>query len=279
MRLKSSLESELNVITSSMRLMNSGRKNSVRAFSVLVSSTLFSSVPKPAGAVVKWSSADPAVAAAEPDGRVTAVGPGTTQIFADVNGLRLSSWVRCRFEPSTAATCSVPDGNYRIALDRNRIEFLDDAADTCIAQARIMDYVTLTGEQLTDFQLGSAHTLDLSEYGYGVWINTCQEHILVADGGTEFHFIQNNQLQWSLYYPESDVFAYWYSEEETFVFNESTAYYDQMTAVCDSAPEPYRYRNLLEYWAYWTAFSDKLEPFRLTVKDGVVTEITWEYRP
>ena len=69
------------------------------------------------------------------------------------------------------------------------------------------------------------------------------------------------------------------TEEETFVFNESTAYYDQMTAVCDSAPEPYRYRNLLEYWAYWTAFSDKLEPFRLTVEDGVVTEITWEYRP
>ena len=52
----------------------------------------------PAGTHVTWKTMDEAVATVDENGRVEAVGAGTTRVLAIVDDLQAECWVRCRFE-------------------------------------------------------------------------------------------------------------------------------------------------------------------------------------
>ena len=52
----------------------------------------------PAGTKAEWSSENEEIAAVDETGRVTAVGPGSTRIYAQVGEEKLECWIRCRFE-------------------------------------------------------------------------------------------------------------------------------------------------------------------------------------
>lgn len=47
---------------------------------------------------VVWSAEDEEIAAVDGAGRVTAVGPGSARIYAEVAGTQLTCWIRCRFD-------------------------------------------------------------------------------------------------------------------------------------------------------------------------------------
>lgn len=51
---------------------------------------------------VVWSAEDEAIAAVDGGGRVTAVGPGSARIYAQVAGTELTCWIRCRFDATPA---------------------------------------------------------------------------------------------------------------------------------------------------------------------------------
>ena len=51
---------------------------------------------------VLWSAEDEAIAAVDGGGRVTAVGPGSARIYAEVAGTQLTCWIRCRFDAPPA---------------------------------------------------------------------------------------------------------------------------------------------------------------------------------
>lgn len=52
----------------------------------------------PGGMEILWSAEDEEIAAVDQTGRVTAVGPGSAQVYAEVADARLSCWVRCQFD-------------------------------------------------------------------------------------------------------------------------------------------------------------------------------------
>ena len=56
----------------------------------------------PGGLEILWSSEDEEIAAVDQTGRVTAVGPGSARIYAEVAGTKLSCWIRCPFDAPPA---------------------------------------------------------------------------------------------------------------------------------------------------------------------------------
>ncbi|MBQ1679276.1 MAG: Ig-like domain-containing protein [Oscillospiraceae bacterium] len=56
----------------------------------------------PGGLEILWSAEDEAVAAVDQNGRVTAVGPGSARIYAEVAGTKLECWIRCPFDAPPA---------------------------------------------------------------------------------------------------------------------------------------------------------------------------------
>lgn len=52
----------------------------------------------PGGLEILWSAEDEEIAAVDQTGRVTAVGPGSARIYAEVAGTKLSCWIRCPFD-------------------------------------------------------------------------------------------------------------------------------------------------------------------------------------
>ena len=60
-------------------------------------------VPGAAGSYdILWSAEDEEIAAVDGSGRVTAVGPGSARIYAEVAGTQLTCWIRCRFDAPPA---------------------------------------------------------------------------------------------------------------------------------------------------------------------------------
>ena len=56
----------------------------------------------PVGLEILWSTENEAVARVDRTGRVTAVGPGSARIYAELAGTKLSCWIRCAFEAPPA---------------------------------------------------------------------------------------------------------------------------------------------------------------------------------
>lgn len=56
----------------------------------------------PGGLEILWSAENEEIAAVDQTGRVTAVGPGSARIFAEVVGKKLECWIRCKFEAPPA---------------------------------------------------------------------------------------------------------------------------------------------------------------------------------
>ncbi len=52
----------------------------------------------PVGLEILWSAENEEIASVNQNGRVTAVGPGSARIFAEVAGTKLACWIRCSFE-------------------------------------------------------------------------------------------------------------------------------------------------------------------------------------
>ena len=59
-------------------------------------------VPGAVGVEVLWSAEDEEIAAVDETGRVTAVGPGSARVFAEVADTRLECWIRCQFDAPPA---------------------------------------------------------------------------------------------------------------------------------------------------------------------------------
>ena len=56
----------------------------------------------PGGLEILWSAENEEVASVDQTGRVTAVGPGSARIYAEVAGTKLSCWIRCPFDAPPA---------------------------------------------------------------------------------------------------------------------------------------------------------------------------------
>lgn len=58
----------------------------------------------PASIEILWSAEDEKIASVDKNGRVTAVGPGSARVYAEIAGTKLSCWVRCQFDAPPAET-------------------------------------------------------------------------------------------------------------------------------------------------------------------------------
>ncbi len=56
----------------------------------------------PGGLEILWTAENEEIASVDQSGRVTAVGPGTARIYAEVAGTKLSCWIRCPFDAPPA---------------------------------------------------------------------------------------------------------------------------------------------------------------------------------
>ncbi len=64
---------------------------------------------------ILWSAEDEQIAAVDQTGRVTAVGPGSARIYAELAGTKLTCWIRCKFD--------APPAEDEPALDKTDISF------------------------------------------------------------------------------------------------------------------------------------------------------------
>ena len=68
-----------------------------------VGETYILTVPgAPGGLEILWSAENEEIAAVDETGRVTAVGPGSARIFAEVAETKLECWIRCKFDAPPA---------------------------------------------------------------------------------------------------------------------------------------------------------------------------------
>ncbi len=91
----------------------------------------------PSGAKVRWSSGDETIAMVDENGKVTAVGGGTTYITAEVDGNQARMVVRCNFktsEPSTGGSYSLNYTDVTIGVGETFYLRLYDSNDTRITE-------------------------------------------------------------------------------------------------------------------------------------------------
>ena len=69
----------------------------------------------PVGTEVSWSSEKEEIAVVDPSGHVTAVGPGSARIYAEVGEEKLTCWIRCQF--------AAPAGDEEPSLNKTDISF------------------------------------------------------------------------------------------------------------------------------------------------------------
>ncbi|MDR0889866.1 MAG: Ig-like domain-containing protein [Oscillospiraceae bacterium] len=86
------------------------------AFSLPNETARLSVTNLPEDASVIWSSADTAVATVDEDGEVTAVGSGTTQITAEVDGKKIAATVTCDFTSTTEGDYHLTHTDVTIAI-------------------------------------------------------------------------------------------------------------------------------------------------------------------
>lgn len=233
----------------------------------------------PEDAEILWSSEDYGVASVDQNGRVRAVGPGTIRVRAQVKDLVLACWVRCQFAAPELPRCSIPDGSWRVSLQKSGITVQDETAQVYVAQAQLLRRVQVGGDRLEGLEPYSK--LDLSDFGLGtlrvssVEFGTDGTSVTVVAGDEVLRFTQDDSGLWTLVNERGE--ALWYaSGNARLVFTDDTRVCDQKGEDAGSAV---RRANVLALFGTQPGSEETLSPVLIQVSEGLVTEAVWQYEP
>ena len=231
----------------------------------------------PEDAEVVWSSEDYGVASVDENGRVTAVGPGTIRVTARVDGLTLSSWVRCQFAATELPRSSVADGSWLVQLRKDRITALDEEGGVYIANAVVQIPVQVPG-------LTAGGQLDLSAFGLGIRevesieYDPDQTACTVTTSSGTLRFVPAESGAWKLLGEDGEPMSV-KGGDARLVFNGDSVFLDQVSAAAAGRSEPIPRENLLDLFDKQPDAGDELNAVSVTVAEGVVTRAIWYGRP
>lgn len=233
----------------------------------------------PEDAEILWSSEDYGVASVDQEGRVRAVGPGTIRVRAQVNGVVLACWVRCQFAAPELPRCSVADGSWRVILQKSGITVLDEAAEICVAQARLLRRVQVEEELLESLEPYSK--LDLSDFGLGTFrvssidFGADGASATVTAGDAVLLFSRDDSGLWTMV-NESGEPVWSPSGDARLVFDGDSRVYEQKGEDVGSAV---RRAGVLDLFGERPGSEETIAPVVLEVSDGLVTKAVWQYKP
>ena len=233
----------------------------------------------PADAEILWSSQDYGVAAVDQSGQVRAVGPGTIRVRAQVNDLVLSCWVRCQFAAPELPRSSVPDGSWRVILNKSGLTLLGEESEVCVAQAQLLSPVQVAGERLENLE--PYDKLDLSDFGLGTFrvstvdFGTDGGSVTITAGNAVLIFSQDDSGLWTLV-NESGEPLWQVSGSARLVFTDDCRVYQQEGQDETSAV---RRANVSELFGKEPGAEETVSPVLVQVSDGLVTEAVWQYEP
>ena len=237
----------------------------------------------PEGEKVVWSSEDVHVASIDEKGRVTAVGPGTIHVAAQVGDVSLYCWVRCQFT-IPAPRSSVADGSWLVNLYKDRVTSLGSTpADGYSAEADLLDYISVSKNELDRMENGSA--LDLTACGMKVYRvsevryegGEARYHVAV-ESGPEMVFAEDDRGRWCLL-SENGEFATWVSGSAKLIFAGNAVLLDEVSAVLSGHADPIRVNDLMDLFGRQSGYENTLPAVGVTVENGVVTQAIWHYVP
>lgn len=233
----------------------------------------------PEDAEIRWSSEDYGVAYVDGDGRVRAVGPGTIRVRAQVNDLVLSCWVRCQFAAPELPRCSIPDGSWRVSLQKSAVTVQNQEAGVYVAQARLLRRVQVAGTVLEGLE--PYDKLDLSEFGLGspkassIDFSADGTSVTVTAEDAALRFSREDSGLWTLVNESGEPL--WYaSGDARLVFTDDARVCEQKGEDADSAV---RRANVLELFGTRPGAEEALSPVLVQISDGLVTEAVWQYQP
>ena len=230
---------------------------------------------------ILWESEDYSVATVDETGRVTAVGPGTIKVKATVGEYTLSCWVRCQFAAPAMPHSSVADGTWTVTLRKDRITALNEAAGIYTADASLLVPIRVAKDYLNGLKPGD--DLNLSAFGEGIHrvealdFSGDRKTCTVTATTREFVFQLDDAGKWTLL-DEDGAPIYTKGSTAKLVFDGNTVYLDQMSAVIAGQTKPI-VRDSLQALFGEAGFENELPYVNVTVKDGIVTEVLWQYHP
>lgn len=232
----------------------------------------------PEDAEIVWTSEDYSVANVDENGKVTAVGPGTIKVKAEVGEYVLSCWVRCQFAAPEKPRSSVADGTWLVRMTKGRVTALNESGDYSV-EADILVAVRVVKDYLDALEPGS--DLNLSAYGYGV---LRVESVQFNDGGTEctvttstskMLFVKDESGKWTL--TEDGEAVYYRSGTARLIFDANSVCLDKMSAVVAGQADPIRRDNVADFFDKLTGYENELPRVSVTVSDGIVTQAVWNF--
>ena len=230
---------------------------------------------------VVWSSEDVYVATVDENGLVTAEGPGTIRVAAQVGDKALYCWVRCQFDAPAGPHSSVGDGEFLVNLYEDRLTPVGTAPDRWMAEADWLDHVWVDQNELDRLQNGSA--LDLTRFGLKVYRVSKARYdaeaaaYFVEIDGEEMEFRKDDAHRWCPLSPDGEFLTFVRGTAKL-AFDENSVLLDQMSAVLDGGTEPYAVAHLTDYFGKPGA-ENGLFRVEVTVENGIVTRCVWLYTP
>ncbi len=231
----------------------------------------------PQDAEILWSSEDYGVAAVDQNGQVRAVGPGTIRITALVNDLALSCWVRCQFAAPELPRSSVPDGNWRVVLNKSGLTLLSEESEVYVAQAQLLSRVQVSGERLENLE--PYDKLDLSDFGLGTFRVSAVEfegdgtRVTVTAGDTVLIFSRDDSALWTLV-NESGEPVWRVAGDARLVFDGDCRVYQQEG---QDETSTVRRANVSELFGKEPGAEETVSPVLVKVSDGFVTRAVWQH--
>lgn len=234
----------------------------------------------PEDAEILWTSEDYSVANVDETGRVTAVGPGTIKVTAQVGEITLSCWVRCQFAAPDKPRSSVADGTWLVSLRKDRIDTIAALPGVYVANATMQVAVRVLKDYLDGLNPGD--DLNLSTYGMGVYrvskvtSTTDGKTCTVATDGPTLEFRLDETGKWTLV-DGNGAPVYVKGNSAQLVFDKNSVCLDQMSAMLVGQSDPLPRENVMAFFGQQPGFENEVSTVGVTVKDGVVTQAIWYY--
>lgn len=235
-------------------------------------------VNAPEDAEILWTSEDYSVATVDETGKVTAVGPGTIKVKAEVGSYVLSCWVRCQFAAPEKPRSSVADGTWLVRMTKGGVKALNEAAGDYAVDADLLVQVRVVRDYLEGLDAGS--DLNLSAYGYGILrvesVNFSGSTCTVTTGGSDLKFQLDDSGKWTLLDEDGEP-AYYKSGSARLIFDANSVCLDQMSAVIAGQTSPVHRDRVTDFFDQVTGYENELPRVSVTVADGVVTQAIWNF--